>query len=360
MLAAGGAGILAIMLASQQYVWLNLWPSKVSWWLAAAWSVPQLLAWGVVVPLVYAFSARYPLDGASTGLQVVARLVIHAVASVLTAVGVLLALQASDAVLHWTTAAGAPTALVASFRYTRLYLHVGLGIYWVVLAAEHSARYYRSLAQRDVDAHRAQTALAEAQLRALREQLSPHFLFNTLNSIGVLLHRDPAGAELMLHQLAGLLRATLQQDRPHLVPLADDVEYLRAFVAIQAVRFEQRLQVVIDVEPASLQYAVPFLLLQPLVENAIVHGIAPRAAGGRIDVSGRCAGECLELTVRDDGVGRHGHRPPQAGAGVGLANTARRLEALFGAEHSLQLTDPPEGGFVVRIRLPLRLPEALA
>jgi two-component sensor histidine kinase len=201
---------------------------------------------------------------------------------------------------------------------------------------------------------RAQDQLAEAQLHSLRLQLHPHFLFNTLNTITALIGPEPRAAERMVSGLSELLRASLRLADEQEVPLARELDHLRLYVDIQQTRFGDRLDVAMEVDPAVRSALVPSLLLQPLVENAIRHGISPRAAGGRISVRASRQADELQLEVKDDGVGattRDGALPRE---GVGLTNTRERLRRLHGGRHRFMYESRPGSGFAVRIALPFR------
>jgi signal transduction histidine kinase len=201
---------------------------------------------------------------------------------------------------------------------------------------------------------RALDQLAEAQLHSLRLQLQPHFLFNTLNTITALITPEPRAAERMVAGLSELLRASLRLADEQEVPLARELDHLRLYVDIQQTRFGDRLAVAMDVDPAVRSALVPSLLLQPLVENAIRHGITPRASGGRISVRASRDADELRLEVRDDGVGAATHDGLLAREGVGLTNTRERLRRLHGARHRFAYESRVGSGFAVRIAVPFR------
>jgi sensor histidine kinase YesM len=228
--------------------------------------------------------------------------------------------------------------------------------YWALVGLSHALDYHRESQERELAAAQLQTQLAEAQLEALQRQLHPHFLFNTLNTISALMHRNVQAADEMLVQLSDLLRLTLDRIGTQQVPLKDEVDFLRKYLEIEQTRFGDRLQVHIDVEPRVLDAPVPNLVLQPLVENAIRHGIAPRISGGRVDVTARQVGGGLTLTVRDNGVGLSPDKLTAFHEGVGLANTRSRLENLYGDRHRFEFSTPPGGGLVVTIVIPFSEP----
>jgi sensor histidine kinase YesM len=225
--------------------------------------------------------------------------------------------------------------------------------YWAIVAVVHALDYHRESQERELTAAQLQAQLAEAQLEALQRQLHPHFLFNTLNTISALMHRDVHAADEMLVQLSDLLRLTLDRIGTQQVPLTDEVDFLRKYLEIEQTRFGDRLQVNIDVDPEVLDAPVPNLILQPLVENALRHGIGPRVGGGRIDVDARQVEGSLMMTVRDDGVGLSPDRLNAFHSGVGLSNTRSRLENLYGERHRFEFQTPAGGGLVVTIVIPL-------
>jgi signal transduction histidine kinase len=236
-----------------------------------------------------------------------------------------------------------------------------------VAAALHAIEFYRRYRERETQALQLQARLSDAQLRALRAQLNPHFLFNTLNAATTLLHRDPHAADAMLTRLGELLRITLRFDPEHETPLREEMELLDRYLAIMQARFSDRVTIRRDVDPAVAAALVPSFILQPLLENAFEHGVAKLQRPGTIAISARESNGTLVLSVRDDGPG-DGREPRAMGAvahgkngssrngnGVGLTNTRHRLSELYGTEGSLTLTHPASGGTVVEVRLPLRL-----
>jgi sensor histidine kinase YesM len=225
--------------------------------------------------------------------------------------------------------------------------------YWALVAFVHALDYHRESQERELAAAQLQTQLAEAQLEALQRQLHPHFLFNTLNTISALMHRDVNAADEMLVQLSDLLRLTLDRVGTQQVPLKDEIDFLWKYLEIEQTRFGDRLQVHVNVEPEVLDAPVPNLILQPLVENALRHGIGPRVGGGRVDVSARQADGNLIMAVRDNGVGLSADKLDALHSGVGLSNTRSRLENLYGNRHRFEFQTPSGGGLLVTIVIPM-------
>ncbi|HSJ62716.1 MAG TPA: histidine kinase [Gemmatimonadaceae bacterium] len=204
-----------------------------------------------------------------------------------------------------------------------------------------------------VDRRELEVRLAQAQLQTLKLQLHPHFLFNALNTVTALLHTDPDAAERILSGLSETLRFSLRHAGSHEVALARELEFLHHYVQIQQIRFQHRLTVDFRIAPDTRQALVPSLILQPLVENAIRHGIEPRACGGRVEICAERENGLLRLTVRDDGVGLRAANA-RAGHGIGLSNTQERLARMYGESHRFELRDGDEGGTSVSIEIPWR------
>lgn len=236
---------------------------------------------------------------------------------------------------------------------------MGVPIYWMLVAAAHARAHQRRSLERERRALLAEAHLAEARLAALQAQLNPHFLFNTLNTIAELVYENPPAAEATITSLSDLLRAALAAQQRREVPLREEIKLVERYGAIQQMRFTDRLEVRYEIDPAALDLAVPTLLLQPLVENAVIHGVAPGRTRGTVFVRARATADRLELSVADTGPGR-GAPAGGEGAelrfteGVGLGNTRARLAALYGEQHRLTLGRAAEGGVSVTIEIPRR------
>jgi len=226
--------------------------------------------------------------------------------------------------------------------------------YWYVLLITQAIGYYGKYRERELQSSQLEAQLAYAQLEVLKIQLEPHFLFNTLNSIAALTRNDGPAAEHMTLQLADLLRLSLDAVGVHEVPLSRELTFLQKYVDIQQTRFRDRLRVEMDIQPHTRSALVPNLILQPLVENAIRHGIGPRLAPGWIRISTRQVFDELWMEISDNGQGLTHHRggiPPE---GVGLRNTRARLQQLYNHDHRMTLEDQLGGGCVVKIHIPFR------
>lgn len=235
---------------------------------------------------------------------------------------------------------------------TLLRVNFGAAVYLIVVVAAHAFAFYRRAQERDRQAIALTAGLSRAKLDALRLQLQPHFLFNTLNAISTLVHRDASAADELIGDLSELLRLSLQTTE-HEVPLARELELLDRYIAIEQARLGDRLRVVREIDAAAVGAYVPTFVLQPLVENAIRHGIEPRLAPGTVTIRARREGAVLRLSVTDDGIGLPGQ--PAVGptrSGIGISNTEARLQALHGAAARLAIGPGPAGGVEVVVLLP--------
>lgn len=228
-------------------------------------------------------------------------------------------------------------------------------IYMTILIGVHAFEYYRKFRERELRASQLEAELAEARLHALRLQLQPHFLFNTFHTIAMLVRqqRDEEAVDTIA-VLSDFLRYVLDNTGAQEVSLKHELNFLESYLAIERIRFKDRLQVDIDVDPEVLSACVPNLILQPLVENAIRHGIEPTDRPGRIDVVARREGNQLRIRVQDNGVGLPEDWTLEAQQGVGLANTKARLERLYGDDHHLGFSNAPAGGLMATVVIPFR------
>jgi signal transduction histidine kinase len=302
-----------------------------------AWQAPIYATWGLLLPVVDRIGADTP-----SWWRWMRR---HALAGPAVIVGHAFFAAWWIARGYPGSAAG-PREIGASWALERI--PVDLLMYCFVAGALRARQLAWEHAQERTRTDRLERDLARAELDALRARLQPHFLFNALQSIAVLVRREPEGAARAIQDLAALLRASLRGTGATLVPLSDELALVERYVAIERVRFPDRLRVIVDCEPDTRDCRVPDLLLQPIVENAIRHGLVPRD-GGTVRISARRVGPRLILEVRDDGMGLS----PDADAGLGLGITRTRLRALYGADHGLRLL-PTDQGTSVEIELPVR------
>ena len=222
--------------------------------------------------------------------------------------------------------------------------------YLAIAAAIHTGRFFDRSRGRAMRTTALEAQLAQARLQALKAQLHPHFLFNTLNAISALMHRDVESADRMIALLSDLLRVSLDKDDRHQVSLREELAILERYLAIERIRFRDRLRIEIDVERPCYDALIPRLILQPLVENSVIHGIALQSTAGLISIRARRTGNRLSVTVADDGPGLLEESPLKEG--VGLSNTRARLAELYGSDHRLTLERATVGGLEVGIEVP--------
>jgi len=234
-------------------------------------------------------------------------------------------------------------------------INLAVVVYGTLALAVHVRRFQRRLREKEVRAAETEGRLTRARLDALRAQLHPHFLFNTMHAISALVRDAPRAAEDMLAELAELLRFTVDGAQGDEVPLATELEFIERYLAIQRARFGDRLEVVVDVESGARRLRVPSLLLQPFVENAIEHGIGRARGGGRIAISARRVKRRLRLSIRNDGPGVEPATLRPDAWGTGLSNTRERLEVHYGSDHEMRVEANPEGGVTATLDLPARL-----
>ena len=326
------------------------------WWhYLVSWLIGVYL-WALLTPVIVWLGRRFPIERANW----VRRTALHLALSVGIA---LVQAVAESAILPRL---GVFPAIMKTFGVTLIVLlvigfHQSITTYWMVLAIQYGFRYYRRYQEREkqalqleLRASELKTQLARAQLSALKMQLQPHFLFNTLNAIMVLVRqRKEREAEETLALLSDLLRCVLEDVDAQEVPLRRELEYLKLYLSIEQVRFQDRLRVEVSADPAILDAAVPHMGLQPIVENAIRHGIGRSSAAGRVQIGASRVGETLEITVRDDGPGLASTDNAQ-GRGIGLSNTRARLQQLYGDAARLAVENGEQGGTVATLVLPYR------
>ena len=317
-------------------------------WRAVVWQAGEWVILGALTPITYSLSRRFPLRHP------------HLARNVLTHAAGALALCVAWAgagvamrILLGTTWEGVPLSRHLA-SWTLISLPWSVFIYFAVLGCMHAFAYFVEARERETQAARLTAQLAEARLGALRMQLHPHFLFNSLNAITVLV-RDQRTREAttMLELLSDVLRQVLRTDPTHEIPLSQELRFLEQYLAIEQVRFSDRLTISFVVDDDVRNAAVPGFILQPLVENALRHGLANRSEAGRVEIEARRDGVELVLAVRDNGVGL----PPDGerrAEGLGLSNTRERLATIYGGRARLDLAANPSGGTTATVRLPYR------
>jgi two-component system LytT family sensor kinase len=310
-----------------------------------AWSY----LWALATPLVLWLANRIPIERHDW----IRGSLIHIPLSILLSVAVT-AVGHVILWLRWDWAVGKPFSFERLSRFVIGNFSEGIGIYLLIALIGYAFSYYRRYRQGELRSLLLEAQLSQAQLQALKMQLHPHFLFNTLHSISALLNNQPEAARTMITRLGDFLRLTLENSGTQEVTLRKEMEFLRCYLEIERVRFQDRLMTRMDVSPPALDAKVPNLILQPIVENAIRHGIAPRSTPGLIEILAKPQNGTLSIQIRDNGPGLPADRTSEKvfTKGLGLANTERRLDRLYGAAHRFDLVNDPEGGLIVTLEIP--------
>ena len=329
-----------------------MWSEGMGW----KEDLAQWWAWGLLVPVIVAIDRRLPYSGRQLGRRAAA----HAASGlIVTAVYVyvfhVIRVVMGDMRLpggpHWSILTPANILKIGAGWFLWSYL-----INWMILGGLQAYRYYERYMSSELELERLEKSYSQARLNALRMQLDPHFLFNALNTISSHVERDPKLTRLMIEHLGDLLRMSLESKDRQEVPLAEELAFLDHYLAIQKIRFGRRLKVEIDIAPEVRYASVPSLFLQPLVENAIRHGISPRASGGTVTVAAEPLDGRLSIRVADDGTGLPTGWSLEKSTGLGLSVTRERLAGLYpDGEGSFVIRGREEGGTLVEIVLPLRV-----
>lgn len=303
--------------------------------------------WAALAPLVVMLGRRFPLGQRRWLLHVP----LHLAFSILAALAITLLMY--PVMVHFRSLWELPPSWID--RIEVLFMreaHLYLWVYWAILGVGHALDFHHKYREQELNAVRLEARLAQAQLQVLKMQLDPHFLFNTLHAVTALVYKRPAAAETVVARLSEMLRMSLDTQETNEVPLRDELRFLAPYLEIQQIRFDGRLQVNTDVEPNAANCLVPSLILQPLVENAIRHGIEPRSGEGRIDIVARRNGKYVWVQVSDNGLGIPNGAADSLREGVGLSNTRSRLRHLYGSECRMEISNAPAGGAVISLGIP--------
>jgi len=341
-----------LLLATQVTWYTSLGTKPTPFLTALRLNMPGALVWAVFSPATIWLARRYPpFEGSHWPRGVAVNLVASAVAVFLE----VLLVTVNGRWVRGPMPDDGPI-LMTALRSAVWWFPSDCWLYWAIVASDYGVTHYRRLRERELRASQLEAQLAEARLQALKMQLEPHFLFNALHTIGQLVRTgQDALAVQVVAGLGDLLRRVLDGAGTQEVPLKQELEFLRSYLDVEQVRFRDRLKAVVDAEPDTLDARVPYLILQPLVENAIRHGIAPRPTTGRLLISARRIAGSLHLTVRDDGSGLVSGGMSRDSRGVGLVNTSERLRQLYGDAASFEVVSAEDGGTVARVVVPFRL-----
>jgi two-component system LytT family sensor kinase len=352
--------LIGLTFGAQLYLAYSRGRQHISWTKALFLELTYWYLVGILSPGILWLARKFPIDRQ----RWLRNLLIHIMGGgffsiVHSAIYLFISLSVSDA--GYTN----PFSSVAELLRMVFSLNLALRFltYALIVTISHAFDYYQRYREGELKASRLEADLASARLQALKMQLHPHFLFNTLHSISALVHRDAEAADRMIARLGDLLRLTLENSGAHEVSLEQELEFLDLYLEIQHIRFQDRLMIQKEIEPEALSARVPYLILQPIVENAIRHGIEPHGILGRIKISARRLNGSVVVEVEDNGTGPaldaiSGNRSGQSDVlvveqGIGLANTRTRLINLYGEAHRLELTRAVSGGLLVTMEIPV-------
>src|SRR5436309_1522471 len=324
-----------------------------SWWRIAFWQLVVWYLWGGLTPLILRLGQRFPCEGPKW----LKGLLVHLPAAILLAAVHIAAATAIRMVIRPFDVWSDINPFLVQYRaeLSNFFLF-DFFVYWAILGIGYAFDYRERYRERESLASQLKAQLAEAQLESLKMQLHPHFLFNTLHTISGLVRtgeRQPAVN--MIAGLSELLRRALDSADEQEVPLREELKFTELYLDIQKVRFSDRLTVRMEIAPETLEARVPNLLLQPLVENAIRHGISLNDSAGTITINTYSNDEMLHIKICDNGPGLQSGWRMEESEGIGLANTSERLKHLYGSEHRFDLRNGAEGGLTVTITIPFRV-----
>ncbi len=338
--------VFALLVANQSNMLAALGGRDMPWIVALRPGLVDAILWAFTTVAIFWLTRRFPLDRG----QVLQGIAVHLAAAVLIA----LARTGVMVVLRWYFPW---LRVLPSFSQQFWGTSSQNALYYaLLLGVAHFVLYYRRYREREQAAEQLARGLTEARLQALKMQLQPHFLFNTLNAVSALIPADAKPARRMIARLGDLLRVTLDHEATQEVTLREELAFLEPYLEIEQARLEDRLTVVMTIAPETLDARVPHLILQPLVENAVRHGIATRIEPGKVEISASRGPDdrFLQLEIRDDGRGMDRDHELGTRRGVGLTNIRSRLEQLYGREHRFKLENQAAGGVLVRISIPFR------
>ena len=360
--------VVGLSFGSRTYLFYLRQDANVAWKPLVFGYLIDFYLWGLASPFIFRLTSRFPVERG----KLFSRILLHFGASIVLTFAVIVV----SIPIYWYLGISAyvekPTLSDLFYKAiaSPMMIHEGLTAYLITAIVAHALEYYREARRRETQAAEfaAQSArlseqLVQAQLSALKMQLHPHFLFNTLNSIASLMHKDTETAHRMIARLSDFLRMTLKNSETQSVTLDKELEFLNTYLEIEKIRFQDRLQVEMQIEPKAGATQVPNLILQPLVENAVRHGLANVATTGHLKISARRLNGKVNIQIEDNGpglsaAGSRSRKRKTSGSGVGLTNTRARLEQFYGENFSFEIADKKESrGTIVSLEVPFKSDE---
>lgn len=334
--------MLALVFASQSYIYGVITGVDKDWSRVFFWTLTDWYLWAFLSPLIFWLARRFRFERDVWRTALAA----HFIAAAAFSLAHVFLQSMVQCYTAWSHVGGDSMSGVFTFLLTKK-IHLNLLTYAGIVGVSHAAYYYRRYHERGAQ-------LASARLQTLQMQLQPHFLFNTLNTISELVHRDPKIADKTISRLGDLLRISLETENSPEVSLKEELEFLQKYLEIEKTRFHDRLTVDFRVAPDTLDACLPSMILQPLIENAVRHGIANNPGAGKISVSSERIDEMLEVVISDNGGGIAVENDGKMREGIGLSNTRARLGQLYGKRQNLILQNAIGGGLEVIMQIPFR------
>jgi len=333
--------VVGLVFTSQLHLFSIRVGGNMGWRDALIWEIPRWILWAFLAPVVTKIARKFPWRRQ----QAFRHLAIHTICgAALSFVHLTLFVVIYHAL---RLSIGEQGEMLQAFQFAfPLDFHVGIAVYWLIVLLRQNSDAEQRVAH-------LQAELTQAQLQALKMQLHPHFLFNTLNSISSYLRIDVEIADEMIGQLGDFLRMTLQNPGTEEIVLEKELEFLKRYLGIEQLRFQDRLDAQFEIDPDTLSALVPNLILQPVVENAVRHGISARSGKGTIRIAAKRQNGQLQILIYDNGPGL----PSEITEGIGIAATRDRLRRMYGMEGHLDLANQPEGGAVVTLGIPFHVSE---
>jgi len=348
LLVFAGSTIVSLFWTWQIYLMAISDSKEMHWRKVIPYSLIFWYSWAIFLPVIVWLCRRFRIDRK----QLKTNLVVHFLASFVFAFGHQVFMEVVVMLLDRNGSAPPFSLKLIPYILSDQLFTSDFIIYWLILFANHALEFYRRYRDGESRAAHLESQLAQAELRALKMQLQPHFLFNTLHAISALIHKDPEAADTMIARLSEMLRLTLHNVGHQEVLLKEELELLQKYLEIEESRFRDRLKVEMGVDPAALDAWVPNLILQPLVENAIRHGIAARSDAGHIEITCEREEGMLQIQIIDDGPGLPNGQAARIKEGVGLSNTRARLQQLYGEEYRFEMANGDKGGLRVSLAIP--------
>lgn len=344
--------LLGMLFASKTYIYAQIIDQPMSWWRTLGFTMPKAVIWGIATPLVLWFASLYKID-THTWLR---NGLIHLATGVLLAPFLVILSFLVSLLFKWIGGSlpDNPSFVMAAFNAQVFATSFdNILTYFILIGAYHVYDYYQRYRDRLLQATTLEAQLATLRLDLLKAQLNPHFLFNTLNAISIVKDHDLEAADEMITDLSELLRFIMENIHRQEVTLREEVDFLKRYISIQQKRFDNNLDITIDIDPSAWNAMVPSLLLQPIVENSIKHGMNDSNHKGKIDIECKLIDGQLCFQVKDNGTGlKYDPGRHVNGSGIGVKNTHARLRNLYGDNYVFELKNGESGGAVARLTIP--------